>query len=110
LFFFYPRIAGTVFFRAYFWTNLLVWLFGRPSNHIGASGIVYALAFFLIFFGVFRRDIRSILISAITLILYGSVFYGVLPGDPRISWESHLGGALVGIYSAITFSAKRRVD
>jgi membrane associated rhomboid family serine protease len=109
LFFFYKRIAGEVFFRAYFWTNSLVWLFGRPSNHIGASGIVYALAFFLIFFGVFRRDIRSILISGITLLLYGSVFYGVLPGDPRISWESHLGGALVGIFSAITFSAKRTV-
>jgi membrane associated rhomboid family serine protease len=109
LFFFYPRIAGIVFFRAYFWTNILVWLFARPYNHIGASGIVYGLAFFLIFFGFFRRDIRSILISLITLILYGSVFYGVLPGDPRISWESHLGGALVGVYSAITFSSKSKI-
>lgn len=110
LFFFYERIALTIFFRAYFWTNLLVWLFARPSNHIGASGIVYGLAFFLIFFGFFRRDFRSILISVITLLLYGSVFYGVLPGDPRISWESHLGGALVGIASAITFSSKRKVS
>jgi len=110
LFFFYEGIANRVFFRAYFWTNTLVWLFARPSNHIGASGVVYALAFFLIFFGLFRRDFRSILISGITLFLYGSVFYGVLPGDPRISWESHLGGALVGIMSAITFSKKRKVN
>lgn len=109
LFFFYPRIAGIVFFRAYFWTNILVWLFARPYNHIGASGIVYGLAFFLIFFGLFRRDIRSIIISLITLLLYGSVFYGVLPGDPRISWESHLGGALVGVFSAITFSTKSKI-
>lgn len=109
LFFFYYEIAGTIFFRAYFWTNALVWLFARPSNHIGASGVVYGLAFFLIFFGFFRRDIRSILISVVTILLYGSVFYGVLPGDPRISWESHLGGALVGITSAITFSTKTRV-
>lgn len=109
LFYFYSSIATKVFFRAYFWTNILVWLFARPANHIGASGVVYALAFFLIFFGLFRRDVLSILISIITLILYGSVFYGVLPGDPFISWESHFGGALVGIGSAITFSKKKRI-
>lgn len=110
LFFFYPRIGGVVFFRAYFWTNILVWLFARPANHIGASGVVYGLAFFLIFFGIFRRDFLSILISILTLLLYGGVFYGVLPTDPRVSWESHFAGALVGITSAITFSRKRKVD
>ncbi len=110
LFFFYRNIAGTVFFRAYFWTNAIVWLFARPSNHIGASGVVYGLAFFLIFFGLFRRDVTSIIISVITIVLYGSVFYGVLPVDPQISWESHLGGALVGITSAFTFSTKRKVS
>lgn len=106
LFFFYQRIGGAVFFRAYFWTNILVWLFARPANHIGASGVVYGLAFFLIFFGIFRRDMISILISVLTLLLYGGVFYGVLPTDPNVSWESHLAGALVGLTSAITFSSK----
>lgn len=110
LFFFYNQIGGQVFFRAYFWTNILVWLFARPANHIGASGVVYALAFFLIFFGLFRRDFLSIFISAVVLILYGGVFYGVLPTDPRVSWESHFAGALVGIGSAITFSNKKKVS
>jgi membrane associated rhomboid family serine protease len=110
LFFFYYRIGGVVFFRSYFWTNTLVWLFARPANHIGASGVVYSLAFFLIFFGLFRRDFVSILISVLTLLLYGGVFYGVLPTDPRISWESHIAGAAVGLYSAINFSSKKRVD
>lgn len=110
LFFFYPRIGGVVFFRAYFWTNILVWLFARPANHMGASGVVYGLAFFLIFFGLFRRDFLSIIISIITLLLYGGVFFGVLPTDPGISWESHFAGALVGITSAVTFSVKKRID
>jgi len=109
LFFFYNRIGKVVFFRGYFWTNILVWLFARDANHIGASGLVYSIAFFLIFFGLFRRDLMSILISILTLLLYGSVFYGVLPSDPRISWESHFAGALVGITSAITFSKKKRL-
>lgn len=110
IFFFYENIAGIIFFRSYFWTNAMVWLFARPANHIGASGVVYGLAFFLIFFGLFRRDLRSILISVLIIALYGSIFYGVLPGDPRVSWESHLGGALVGIISAITFSTKKRLS
>ena len=110
LFFFYPVIARRVFFRAYFWTNILVWLFARPANHIGSSGVVYGLAFFLIFFGLFRRDFLSLFISVIVVLLYGSVFYGVLPTDPRVSWESHFAGALVGIGSAITFSKQKRVE
>jgi membrane associated rhomboid family serine protease len=111
LFFFYPGIAGKVFFRGYFWTNILVWLFVvRQGPHIGASGVVYSLAFFLIFFGLFRRDFLSILISVLTLLLYGGVFYGVLPTDPRVSWESHFAGALVGITSAVTFSSRRKID
>ena len=111
LFFFYERIAGIIFFRAYFWTNLLVWLFGRQdSNHIGASGLVYGLAFFLIFFGIFRRDFTSILISVVVITMYGGVMYGVLPTDPLISWEAHLGGALVGVYTAVELSKKKKVS
>lgn len=109
LFFFYPRIATRVFFRAYIWTNILVWLFARNANHIGASGIVYGIAFFLIFFGLLRRDFMSLTISIITILLYGGIFYGVLPSDPSISWESHFGGALVGIASAFTF-ARKKID
>jgi membrane associated rhomboid family serine protease len=110
LFFFYPRIGGQIFFRAYFYTNILVWLFARPANHIGASGVVYALAFFLIFFGFFRRDFTSIFISVIVLLLYGGIFYGVLPTDPRVSWESHFAGGFVGVASAITFGKKKNVS
>jgi membrane associated rhomboid family serine protease len=110
LFFFYERIGRVVFFRAYFWTNIMVWLFGRhDANHIGASGVVYGLAFFLIFFGIFRRDFTSLLISIVVIMLYGGVIYGILPTDPRVSWESHFAGALVGIYTAIGFSAKKNV-
>jgi membrane associated rhomboid family serine protease len=109
LFYFYENIGRAVFFRGYFWTNILVWLFARPANHIGASGLVYALAFFLIFFGLFRRDFMSILISAITLLLYGGVFYGILPAslNTPISWESHLAGALVGLMCAVDFAKKK---
>lgn len=109
LFYFYPRIAVTVFFRAYIWTNILVWLFAAGGTHIGASGLIYGIAFFLIFFGLLRRDFMSLVISIVTILLYGGVFYGILPSDPTISWESHFGGALVGVASAFTFR-KKKID
>ncbi|MCW5912191.1 MAG: rhomboid family intramembrane serine protease [Cyclobacteriaceae bacterium] len=109
LYFFYERIGGIVFFRCYFITNMLVWLFSpRPSYHIGASGLVYGLAAFLIFYGFLRQEFMSLLISMIIFLVYGGIFYGVLPGDPLISWESHLAGALVGIYTAFNLAQKRK--
>ena len=100
LYFFYDRIAGRVWFNCWVITGVLVWLFGRDAYHIGASGLVYGLASFLIFFGIFRRDMRSIFISLIIFLIYNTMFYGVLPNHPGISWESHLFGALVGLGSA----------
>ena len=103
LYFYYKRIAATVFVTCYIGTGVLVWIFARPSYHIGASGLGYALAAFLIAFGFFRRDFVSLLIAAIVLFVYGSIFYGVLPSAPNISWESHLLGAIVGVILANRF-------
>lgn len=108
LYYFYEPLAPVVFYRAYFWTNILVWLFAWPGHiHIGASGVVYGLAFFLISYGLFHRDFRSLFISVVVFLMYGGIFYGVLPTDPQVSWESHLAGALVGIATAINLSKKR---
>ncbi|ELR70818.1 rhomboid family protein [Fulvivirga imtechensis AK7] len=107
LFFYYHKIASAVFLRCYFITNLLVWFFARPYLHIGASGLVYGLASFLIFFGFFRRDFLSLIISVIVLLLYGSIFYGILPANSNISWESHLAGGVVGMVTAVQFRRKR---
>ena len=104
LFFFYPGIALRVFLQGYFFTNLLVWIFGRSFYHIGASGLIYALATFLVFYGFFQRNFKSVIISVVVIFLYGGMAYGLLSFDDRISWESHLMGAIVGIVSARTVS------
>ncbi|MEM9830954.1 MAG: rhomboid family intramembrane serine protease [Bacteroidota bacterium] len=107
LFMFYRRVANRVFLQCYFFTGVLVWLFARTSIHIGASGLIYGIAFFLIFFGLFQRDFKSLLISIIILISYGSIFYGVLPTQSYVSWESHLLGGLVGFLNAVNFGTQR---
>ncbi|MEI9921713.1 MAG: rhomboid family intramembrane serine protease [Bacteroidota bacterium] len=111
LFFFYNKIGTTVFFRCYFVTNILVWLFGRPGyTHIGASGLIFGLAAFLISFGILRRDTMSILISIVVIILYGGIFYGgLMATDPRISVEMHLSGTIVGVATAFMLRHTKRV-
>jgi membrane associated rhomboid family serine protease len=110
LFFFYERIAGVVFFRCYIITNILVWLFSpRVSYHIGASGLIYGLSAFLILFGVIRKDFWSLVISLLVFFMYGGIFWGVLPTDPGISWESHLAGAIVGVATAIDLREKVKI-
>jgi membrane associated rhomboid family serine protease len=107
LFFFYGRIGEVVFFRCYFITNALVWIFSpRVSYHIGASGLIYGISAFLIFYGFLKRDFLSLIISVGIFMLYGGIFYGVLPSDPTVSWESHLAGAAVGTYTAFDLSKK----
>ena len=98
-----------MFLQYYLFTNLLVWIFARPSFHIGASGLVYALAFFLIFLGIFRKDGRSLFITIVITLMYGGIIYGVVPQENGVSWESHLLGAIVGIYFAFHFSRLKRI-
>ena len=106
LYFFYGKIAKKVFLMSYFLTGALVWLFGRTSFHIGASGLIYGMASFLFFSGIVRAEFRSLIISFAVVLTYGGLVWGVLPSFPGVSWESHLFGALVGGAAAFVFRNK----
>lgn len=103
LFLFYPRLAMRVFFQCYFFTNALVWIFARPALHIGASGFIFGLAAFLIAYGFFKKDFKSVIISGIVIVIYGSMFFKIIPSNPIVSWEAHLLGAVVGASNAYLF-------
>jgi membrane associated rhomboid family serine protease len=104
LFFFYRKVALRIFILNYFFSGILLWLGGRDAWHIGASGIIYGMAAFLLFSGIFRKDIRLLTISLIVIFLYGSLIWGLFPIEPKISWEGHLMGAVSGtILSLIYF-------
>ena len=103
LVYFYKSIALRVFLLIFFLTGIWVWLAGRPSYHIGASGVVYGLAFFLFLSGIFRKDRSLMAFSLLVVFLYGGIIWGILPIDTGMSWEGHLFGALSGIICAIAF-------
>lgn len=101
--FFYRRVAMGAFTMIYLLTGILVWIFGRPVFHIGASGLVYGFVAFVFWSGIFRRNLKSIVLSLIVVFYYGSMFLGILPGQEGISWESHLLGAVAGIIAAFWY-------
>jgi len=98
--YFFPTIALRVTAIAWLATGLGVWLAGRSSIHIGASGLVYALAAFLFLSGMLRRQRTQMGLSLLIVFLYGSMFWGIFPIVPRMSWESHLWGAVAGLILA----------
>jgi len=86
----------------------LVWLFGGSAIHIGASGLVFGWLGFLVARGFVDRSIITLGVSLLVGFLYGSLLWGVLPGQPGVSWEAHAFGALAGVIAAIAIRSRRR--
>lgn len=111
LFWFYPKIAIKSFVLIYLLSGLGVWIFAAPyTYHIGASGIVYGMVSLLFWSGIFRRNIKSIVLALIILVLYAGYFGGIVPGKEGISWESHLLGAIAGILLAWAYKSNVEED
>ncbi len=81
--------------------GLGTWLIGASNSvHIGASILVFGYLGYLLSLGIFERRFWTIAGSAAVFFLYGGFLWGVLPGDPGISWEGHAFGLLGGILAA----------
>ncbi|WP_430811764.1 MULTISPECIES: rhomboid family intramembrane serine protease [unclassified Carboxylicivirga] len=98
LFYFYRGISVRVFVYIYLLSGIWVWLGARDAWHIGASGIIYGLAAFLIVGGFIRNYIPLMAISLMVVFLYGGMIWGIFPlkWDVPYSWESHLWGTIAG--------------
>jgi len=103
LFFFYRRISWMVFPLLWLLTGIITWIIGRQAWHIGASGVIYALASFLFFCGFFKRYIPLMLISVVIAFAYGGLVWGIFPTATHVSWEGHLSGAVAGYIVAYLF-------
>ncbi|SNZ01572.1 rhomboid family intramembrane serine protease [Flagellimonas pacifica] len=106
LFYFYRQVAWRTLFLGLIVSGLLTWVIGRPSYHIGASGIIYVLASFIFFKGVFAKHFRLIALSLIVVFIYGSMIWYIFPIEEGISWEGHLSGFLTGFLLALMIKVR----
>lgn len=117
----YDRLAYYVLFFGWIISGSILWLIGNPpflddyvGCHIGASSIVYMLAAFLFFSGLFRKEKGLMAVSLIIIFMYGSMIWGMIPENflPQligsetnnpISWEGHFSGFITGLFFAYLF-------
>ena len=100
--------------------GLGTWLIGDlgspcgPTDHIGASGLIFGWLTFLLVFGFFTRAFWQIAVGIVVLFGYGGILWGVIPVAPvaticgGVSWQGHLCGALAGVLAAYLVSGPER--
>ena len=107
------------------WATAIVWILGGfgtwligdmgspcgPTDHIGASGLIFGWLTFLLVFGFFTRSGWQIVIGIIVLLMYGGVLWGAVPVlnvCGGVSWQGHLCGGIAGIVAAFLLSKPER--
>ena len=100
--YFYREQTFVVLLLGVLFSGLGTWLLGRPSYHIGASGLIYALVSFIFFKGIFTKYYRLVALSFTIVLLYGGSVWYMFPNIKEgISWEGHFAGFFVGLALAL---------
>jgi membrane associated rhomboid family serine protease len=107
LFLFYKKKSWLILLCLYLTSGMMTWLMGRADSlHVGASGLVYALAAFHFVSGIIRKVPRQMAFALLVAFLYGGfiwAFFPTLYQHTSVSWEGHLSGMLSGIAFAFYF-------
>ena len=92
-------------------SGLGTWLIA-PDNtiHIGASGIVFGYATYLISRGFFNRNALELAVGGLVVVVYGSALLGGLVPEDGVSWQGHFFGAVGGVVAARVLSTKSATE
>ena len=97
----YPKATVRALPLLWLGSGLGAWLLGEAgSRHLGASGLTHGLMFLVFTLGLLRRDRPAIAAGMLAFLFYGGMLLTVLPREPGVSWQAHLGGAVAGVVAA----------
>lgn len=112
LFYYFKRLTWLILSVIWAGSGIFLWFTGEEGTlHIGASGLVYGLVFFLLVSGLIRGHRQLAAVALLMVFLYGGLLWGLFPEYVRImnqniSWEGHLGGTLAGILMSLVLYRK----
>jgi membrane associated rhomboid family serine protease len=87
------------------------WLVSPPNTiTIGASGVVFGYATYLVARGIFNRRLSQVLVGVVVIGVWGSALLGGLLPQDGISWQGHLFGAIAGVLAAWFLTDKPKVS
>ena len=89
--------------------GFLLWCFGRPAVHVGASGLAFGLFGYLVARAWYHRGLWSLAVGVVVVVFYGGLLVGLSPPIKGMSWEGHLFGLIAGVLSA-RILWRRKVD
>lgn len=79
-----------------------IWLFAPTGSvHVGASILIYGWAAFLVLRGFVAGKPLQMLLGVLVAVVYAGMFWGLFPGQPGVSWQGHLFGAVGGGLAAV---------
>ncbi|HVL31210.1 MAG TPA: rhomboid family intramembrane serine protease [Solirubrobacteraceae bacterium] len=90
-------------------SGLGTWLIASSGTvHLGASGLVFGYASYLVARGLLSRRLAELAVGAIVVAVWGiGLAQGLLPQE-RISWQAHVFGAIGGVLAASMLAGSRR--
>lgn len=88
--------------------GLGTWLIAPAgADTIGASGVVFGYATYLLARGFFNRSVLELVTGLIVGVVWGGALLSSLVPQPGISWQGHLCGGIAGIIAAWAMSRRR---
>ncbi len=90
-------------------SGLGTWLVAPAGTvHIGASGIVFGFAAYLVARGLYSRRLVQLAVGVVVIAVWGVTLLRGLVPDAGVSWQGHLFGALGGVVAARVLDAASR--
>ncbi len=87
--------------------GFLTWLIGPAHvSTIGASGVVFGFATYLLTRGLFNHSLLELLTGGVVGVIWGGVLLSSLVPHTGVSWQGHVAGGVAGVVAAYAVGRK----